>query len=79
VVKGPFPETNQLIAGFWIWKVKSLDEAIEWAKRCPNPTADEGVLEIRPILEMEDFGEALTPELKEQEARLRAQTERKAG
>jgi hypothetical protein len=79
VVKGPFPETNQLIAGFWIWKVKSLDEAIEWAKRCPNPTGDEGVLEIRPILEMEDFGEALTPELKEQEARRRDQSERKAG
>ena len=79
VVRGPFGETNQLVAGFWIWKVKSLEDAIEWAKRCPNPTGQEGILEIRPILEMEDFGEALTPELKEQESRLRAQLERKAG
>lgn len=79
VVRGPFGETNQLVAGFWIWKVKSLEEAIEWAKRCPNPTGQEGILEIRPILEMEDFGAALTPELKEQESRLREQLERKAG
>lgn len=79
VVRGPFGETNQLVAGFWIWKVKSLEEAIEWAKRCPNPTGQEGILEIRPILEMEDFGAALTPELREQESRLREQLERKAG
>lgn len=75
LVSGPFPETNELVAGFWIWQVKSLEEAIDWAKRCPNPTGDEGVLEIRPIMEMEDFGDALTPELKEQESRLRAQSE----
>ena len=79
VVRGPFPDTNQLVAGFWIWNVNSLEDAIEWAKRCPNPTGQEGVLEIRPIMEMADFGDALTPELKEQEARHRAQTERKAG
>ena len=75
LVNGPFPDTSELVAGFWIWQVKSLEEAIDWAKRCPNPTGDEGVLEIRPILEMEDFGDALTPELKEQESRLRAQSE----
>ena len=73
VVDGPFAETKELVAGFWIWKVKSLDEAIEWAKRCPNPTGAEGVLEIRPIFEAADFGDELTPELKEQEDRLRAQ------
>ena len=78
VVRGPFPDTSQLVAGFWIWNVNSLEDAIEWAKRCPNPTGQEGVLEIRPIMEMADFGDALTPELKEQEARQRAQTERKA-
>jgi len=78
VVRGPFAETNQLVAGFWIWNVKSLEDAIEWAKRCPNPTGQEGILEIRPILEMEDFGEALTPELKEQELRQRAESKRKA-
>lgn len=75
VVEGPFLETNQLIAGFWIWQVKSKEEAIEWAKRCPNPTGEEGELELRQIFEMEDFGPALTPELKQQEARLRAQSE----
>lgn len=79
VARGPFGETNQLVAGFWIWKVKSLEDAIEWAKRCPNPTGQEGILEIRPILEIEDFGAALTPELKEQESRLRGESERKAG
>ena len=79
VVRGPFGETNQLVAGFWIWKVKSLGDAIEWAKRCPNPTGQEGILEIRPILEMEDFGEALTPELREEEARGRGESERRAG
>lgn len=78
VVRGPFGETNQLVAGFWIWNVKSLEEAIEWARRCPNPTGQEGILEIRPILEMEDFGEALTPELREQELRQRAESKRKA-
>jgi hypothetical protein len=62
VVDGPFAETKELIAGFWIWKVKSLREAIDWAKRCPNPTGDEGQLEIRPIMEMEDFSD-VSPEV----------------
>ena len=75
VVKGPFPETKELVAGFWLWQVKSLDEAIEWAKRCPNPTGDESVLEIRQIFDAEDFGAELTPELREQEERLRARIE----
>jgi hypothetical protein len=75
VIDGPFAETKELIAGYWIWRVKSLHEAIEWAKRCPNPTGEESVLEIRPIFEAEDFGAALTPELREQEERLRAQAE----
>jgi hypothetical protein len=75
VIDGPFAETKELIAGYWLWKVQSMEEAIEWARRCPNPTGEEGELELRPLFEMEDFGEALTPELKEQEERLRAQTE----
>lgn len=74
VTFGPFAETNQLIAGFWIWQVKSLDEAIAWVKRCPNPTGFESEIEIRRIFEADDFGETLTPELREQEERLRAQT-----
>jgi hypothetical protein len=73
VVDGPFAETKELIAGFWIWQVKSKDEAIEWLKRCPNPTGDEAVIEIRQIFEADDFGPALTPELREQEQRLRAE------
>jgi hypothetical protein len=75
VIDGPFAETKELIAGYWIWRVKSLQEAIEWAKRCPNPTGEESVLEIRPIFEAEDFGAEFTPELREQEERLRAQAE----
>ena len=74
VVDGPFTEAKELVAGFWLWQVKSLDEAIEWAKRCPNPTGEESELEIRPVFEADDFGPALTPELREQEERLRAQT-----
>lgn len=74
VIDGPFTETKELIAGFWIWKVKSMQEAIEWLKRCPNPHEEEGDVEIRPIFEAEDFGEAFTPELREQEASIRAQT-----
>ena len=70
VIDGPFAETKELIAGFWIWQVRSLDEAIEWVKRCPNPTNDDSVLEIRQIFEAEDFGEAFTPELREQEERI---------
>ena len=73
VVKGPFTPVSEQIAGFWLWKVSSMDEAIDWAKRCPNPTDHEFVLEIRPLMEMEDFGDALTPEVREQEARLRAE------
>lgn len=75
VINGPFPETRQLIAGFWIWKVKSRDEAIEWVKRCPNPTGAEAEIEIRQIFEAEDFGVEFTPELREQEERLRAKME----
>jgi hypothetical protein len=71
VIDGPFAETKELVAGFWLWQVRSLDEAVEWARRCPNPTGEEGVLEIRPVYEAEDFGEALTPELRDKEARLR--------
>jgi hypothetical protein len=72
VVDGPFTETKELIAGFWIWNVKSRQEAIEWAKRCPNPTGEAGELEIRQVFEAEDFGAELTPELREQEERQRA-------
>lgn len=75
VVNGPFPETKELVAGFWIWKVKSKEEAIEWVKRCPNPTGVESEIEIRQIFEMEDFGAELTPELREQEERLRTKIE----
>ena len=69
VVDGPFAETKELIAGFWIWQVKSMQEAIEWAKRCPNPTGEESVLELRPFFETEDFGAELTPELRAAEER----------
>ena len=78
VIDGPFAETKELIAGFWLWQVKSMAEAIEWAKRCPNPTGDESELEIRPVFEASDFGAELTPELREQEERLRAQAEKLA-
>jgi len=74
VVDGPFAETKELVAGFWIFQVKSLAEAIEWVKRCPNPTGEESEIEIRQIFEIEDFGDAATPEVREQEARLRAQS-----
>jgi hypothetical protein len=73
VIDGPFTETKELIAGFWLWQVRSMDEALEWAKRCPNPHAGESELEIRPVFEPEDFGAEFTPELREQEARLRTQ------
>ena len=72
VIDGPFAETKELLAGFWLWQVKSLDEAIEWVKRIPNPDNAESEVEIRPVFEADDFGDALTPELREQEARLRA-------
>jgi hypothetical protein len=74
VIDGPFIETKEIIAGFWIWQVKSMDEALEWVHRCPEPMPGEDAeIEIRPIFEIEDFGPALTPELSEQDARLRAQ------
>jgi hypothetical protein len=80
VTDGPFAETKELVAGFWIWKVKSLAEAIDWIKRCPNPFPDaESEIEIRPIFEAEDFGAEYTPELREQEERLRAQIEKQSG
>ena len=78
MIDGPFTETKELLAGFWIWKVASMDEAIEWVKRIPsdNSRPDQvSEIEIRPVLEAEDFGEEFTPELREQEARLRAQIE----
>jgi hypothetical protein len=73
VIDGPFAESKELVAGFWIWQVRSKEEAIEWAKRCPNPTGAEGELELRQIFEADDFGAEFTPELREQEERLRAQ------
>jgi hypothetical protein len=76
VIDGPFPETKELIAGYWIWKVKSKQEAIEWVKRCPNPMPNiESEIEIRQVFETEDFGAELTPELRQQEDRLRKQIE----
>ncbi len=77
VLDGPFPETKELIAGYWIWQVKSKEEAIEWAKRCPNPTGEESVLELRQVFESDEFGEEFTPELREQEDRLRAKIEKR--
>ena len=75
VTDGPFAETKELIAGFWIWQVKDMAEAVAWAKRCPNPTGEECEIEIRRVFEAEDFGAEFTPELREQEERLRAQSE----
>jgi hypothetical protein len=72
VTDGPFAETKELIAGFWLWQVKSKEEAITWVKRCPNPTGEEGEIEIRQVFEAEDFGEAFTPELRKQEEEIRA-------
>jgi hypothetical protein len=73
VIDGPFAETKELIAGFWLWEVKSKEEAIEWVKRCPNPMEEEAEIEIRQVFEAEDFGAEFTPELREQEERLRAE------
>jgi hypothetical protein len=75
VIDGPFAETKELIAGFWLWKVSSFQEALDWVKRCPNPHEEECEIEIRPLFEVEDFGDAATPEIREREARLRAQVE----
>lgn len=75
VVDGPFAETKELVAGFWIWNCASMEDAIQWAKRCPNPMRGESELEIRKIFEAEDFGDAITPELREMEDRLRAEVQ----
>jgi hypothetical protein len=73
VTDGPFAETRELIAGFWLWKVKSMEEAIDWVKRCPNPMNEDCEIEVRRVFAPEDFGEAFTPELQQQEARVRAE------
>jgi hypothetical protein len=78
VIDGPFTETKELVAGFWLWQVKSKEEAIEWVKRCPNPMPGESEIEIRQVFEAADFGEAFTPELQEQEKRLGAQMAKNA-
>jgi hypothetical protein len=72
LIDGPFAETKELVAGFWVWQVKSIEEAVEWVKRCPNPMPEESEIEIRPLFEAQDFGAELTPELRAQEDRLRA-------
>jgi hypothetical protein len=74
VVDGPFTETKELVAGYWLWQVRSMDEAVEWVKRCPNPMEGDSEIEIRQVFEAEDFGDEFTPELREQEERLRAET-----
>jgi hypothetical protein len=80
IVDGPFTETKELVAGYWLWQVRSIEEAVEWARRCPNPMPDEeGELEIRPVFEAEDFGQEFTPELRAQEERLRSEIEKRAG
>ena len=77
VVDGPFAETKELVAGFWIWQVRSMEEAVEWVRRCPDPMpGEEAEIEIRPVFEAEDFGAEFTPELRAQEERLRAEVER---
>jgi hypothetical protein len=77
IIDGPFTETKELIAGYWLWQVKSMDEAMEWVRRCPDPSpGEEGELELRPVFEAEDFGEEFTPELRAQEDRIRAEIER---
>jgi hypothetical protein len=77
VVDGPFAETKELVAGFWLWQVKSMEEALDWVRRCPDPMpGEDSVIEIRPLYEAEDFGKEFTPELREQEERLRAEIER---
>lgn len=76
VMDGPFAETKELIAGYWLWQVRDLQEAIEWVKRCPNPTGEESEIEIRPLFEASDFGAELTPELREREEKMRAELEK---
>ena len=80
VVDGPFAEAKELVAGFWIWQVKSIEEAVEWARRCPDPMpGEEGELEIRPVYEIEDFGDNATPEVRERNERLQAEIDKRAG
>lgn len=79
LVDGPFAETKELIAGYWLWQVRSIDEAVEWLRRCPNPHDEASEIELRPVFDAEDFGEAFTPGLREQEQRLRDQIEPKTG
>ena len=76
---GPFTETRELIAGYWLWQVRSMDEAVEWARRCPTSPGEEGELEIRPVFEADDFGKEFTPELRAQDERLRAELDKRAG
>ena len=76
VIDGPFTETKELVAGYWIWQVQSMEEAIDWVKRCPNPMPSESEIEIRPIFEAADFGDEFTPALREQEERIRAEAEK---
>jgi len=78
VVDGPFAETKELVAGFWLWQVRSMEEAVEWVRRCPNPMESDSEIEIRPVFEMEDFGAELTPELRAQEERQRAEVDQRA-
>jgi hypothetical protein len=78
VIDGPFAETKELVAGFWLWQVKSMEEAIEWVRRCPNPMPTDSEIEIRPVFEADDFGAEFTPELRAQEDRLRAQADQLA-
>jgi hypothetical protein len=79
VVDGPFSETKELIAGYWLWQVRSMEEAVEWVRRCPNPMPGDSEIEIRPVFEADDFGAEFTPELRAREERLREQTQQLAG
>ena len=76
VTDGPFTETKELVAGYWLWQVKSMDEALEWVKKCPNPMESDSIIEIRPLYETADFGDAFTPEMREKEAQLRSEAAR---
>ncbi len=79
VIDGPFAETKELVAGYWLWNVKSMDDAVQWVKRCPNPMHSDSEIEIRPVFEAEDFGAEFTPELRAQEDRLRAEIDSGSG
>jgi len=78
LINGPFAETKELVAGYWLWQVKDMNEAIDWLKRCPNPHHEECEVEIRPVFEADDFGEAFTPELRDQEERLRSEVAKRS-